>query len=107
MNRRGFFGMVGAAAAGFVILPSAATYARSWKPTAAGVWVPNPAYEKGLYAITFLLNPLAVNQFYFDRRLPSPWNSMETESLKPYEFRYTIENGELKPVPTHIWQTQS
>lgn len=32
---------------------------------------------------------------------------METESLKPYEFRCTIENGKYKPVQKYIWQTQS
>ncbi len=31
MNRRGFFGKIGALAAGFMILPPATTYERIWK----------------------------------------------------------------------------
>lgn len=31
MNRRGFFGAIGAAVAGFSILPAATTYTRLWK----------------------------------------------------------------------------
>jgi hypothetical protein len=40
VNRRNFIQSALKAAAGFSILPSALTYARSWKPTAGGVVVP-------------------------------------------------------------------
>ena len=42
-TRRAFFRTLGAAVAGFSILPSATTYVRKWIPTASGVVVPyNP-----------------------------------------------------------------
>lgn len=41
MNRRSFFGTLAKAAAGFYVLPAATSYARRWRPTAAGVLVPD------------------------------------------------------------------
>lgn len=44
MNKREFFKTLGKAALGFAILPSAVTYARTWKPisTSNPIVVPNP-----------------------------------------------------------------
>lgn len=59
MNRRGFFGAIGAAVAGFSILPAATTYTRLWKavkPTPFGSLyaVPNPDYVNAPYEIAVL-----------------------------------------------------
>ena len=49
MNRRSFFQSISTVAAGFMILPSATTYARShWKKTGR-MWIPNPAYKNAPY----------------------------------------------------------
>lgn len=55
MNRRGFFGTLAKAVAGFTILPAAMTYARTWVPT-ENLWVPNPAYACADYEYVLILN---------------------------------------------------
>ena len=41
MNRRGFLSAMLRAGAGFAVLPSALTYARTWQPTRSGLVVPS------------------------------------------------------------------
>lgn len=53
MNRRNFFSALGTLAAGFSILPSAATYVRAWKPVNA-LWIPNPEWVSARYEWKFV-----------------------------------------------------
>jgi len=41
MNRRGFLSAMLRAGAGFAVLPSALTYARTWQPTRSGLVMPS------------------------------------------------------------------
>lgn len=61
MNRRSFFTKLGLVAASFAILPSAATYARNWKPASATSFmlVPNPDWEAAGFEMSFAWHPLA------------------------------------------------
>jgi hypothetical protein len=66
MNRRSFFKSLATAAAGFAILPSAATYTRApWKKVASGIWVVNPDYINAEYEISCFVNE-ASKTFYKD-----------------------------------------
>jgi hypothetical protein len=53
MNRRNFFKSLAKAAAGFAILPSAVTYARTWKRT-SDLWIPNPEWKNAPYESSWL-----------------------------------------------------
>ena len=73
MNRRGFFGAIGAIAAGFAILPPATTYTRLWKAVVADktfkVALPNPEWVNAPYQAAFItaLPFEAVNVIVHDR----------------------------------------
>lgn len=58
MNRRGFLRSVGLAAASFAILPGASTYVRSWKPTKAGLYLPNPDWINAEYELVWMSQPM-------------------------------------------------
>jgi hypothetical protein len=52
MKRRDFFKTLATAAAGFAILPSAATYKRTWVPRAtSGILILNPDYINAPYEL--------------------------------------------------------
>lgn len=51
MNRRNFIGAALRAAAGFAILPSAATYVRAWKPTPRRIPTPPEAWDMRMFSI--------------------------------------------------------
>lgn len=52
MNRRSFLSAMIKAAAGAMILPSAVTYARTWKPTASGILFREPRLITGFWIQT-------------------------------------------------------
>ncbi len=57
MNRRGFLRAVGLAAASFTILPGATTYVRRWKPSRAGLYLPNPEWVNAEYEMAWMCEP--------------------------------------------------
>ena len=63
MNRRNFIKSALKAATGFMILPSAVTYARNWKLMASGLvvprWIPMPSVEWNSEVFTPPQLPLA------------------------------------------------
>jgi len=54
-TRRSFLSKLALGVAGFTILPSATTYARSWKKTDA-IWVLNDDWKNARYEIVWITN---------------------------------------------------
>lgn len=75
MRRRDFFRTLATAAAGFAILPSAGTYARTWKRAASGILVPNPDYITAPYEILVVEGYPVVHNRKFEP--PPDWNRVK------------------------------
>lgn len=85
MNRRNFLGKLLVGAAAFAILPSATTYARSWKPLGSGILVPNPEWVNAPFEIRFMWNPAVYDAKFLEGYQTAPiarYKRTEGDSLE-------------------------
>lgn len=99
MNRRGFFKKLALATAAFSILPTATTYARTWKiAPESSVWIPNPEWELAPYQMSYIWHPGAVAVFPKGTFDIGGYLGPTGQSAPKAASRFKIEDGKLVKV---------
>lgn len=93
-NRRSFISDIIKAGVGAMVLPFAATYARTWKPT-----------ENGIYVLNYEMSADAGTRTSFTRMTPTEFKrifSMEGDDLIPYVLRNPYGGQDIIMNPKHF-----